>query len=251
MSELQHAVAGRKLEPVKQLLKRGIDPNEVGPSTGPSLTPLMLACCSHPEFISDKLWRYIRFPDAEAEAPAPVDNLAIVKVLLEAGASTNSVVHGLTPLLLAIRTSNPAVVEALLAAGADPSFSKSLAIGPVCLAIMCKHLGILDMLLAHGADPNETDARNDSVLAIAAKCRDAGSCGILLKHGADVEYRNHKSLHPMTPLNIAVNLRGRLAGSRAVQASGKAYPMLVHRVGQCRWLQKKLLRGNTSLMPAF
>jgi ankyrin repeat protein len=227
MSELQHAVAGRKLELVQQLLKRGVDPNEVGPSIGPSLTPLMLACCSHPDFSFGKIWRHIQLPAAEAAQPAPEDNSAIVKALLEAGASPNSLVHGLTPLLLAIRTSNPAVVEALLAAGADPSFSRSLAIGPVYLATMCKHLGILDMLLAHGADPNETDAKNDSVLAIAADCQDVGCCEILLKHRADVEYRNHKSLHPMTPLHIAVNPRGHLAScSRAVQASDKVRSIL-------------------------
>jgi ankyrin repeat protein len=220
MSELQYAVAERELQRVKQLLKRGVDPNAVRPSIGQSPTPLMLACCSHPYFSLGEICEQIGLPAAE-EAEPPSENIsAIVKVLLEAGASPNTVVHGLTPLLLAIRTSNPAVVKALLAAGADPSFSKSLAIGPVCLAVICKHVGILDMLLAHGADSNETDAKSDSVLAIAANCQDAGSCKVLLKHGANVEYRNHDSLDPMTPLHIAVNARGRSApSSRAAQAS--------------------------------
>ena len=199
-TELHHAVASKDLRKVTQLLQLKVDPNAVADSHVPTLTPLMLACCTDPCMSFKEIWKRTHIPTVE---PSAEDSLPMVKMLLHGGASPNMLVDGLTPLLLAIKSGNPGIVQALLAAGADTKPSASLVIGPVYLAIMCEIVDILAMLLAHGADPNEQNSKGESALLIAARCRFVEACLLLLKHGADVEYRNKTCSEPMTALHAA------------------------------------------------
>ena len=189
-TELHHAVASKDLPRVTQLLELGVNSNAAAESHVPTLNPLMLACCTEPCRSFKEIWEWTQefLPGAELTAE---DSLPMVRLLLRAGASPNVLVDGLTPLLLAIKSSNPGSVQALLAAGADPKSSASLIIGPVYLAIMCEDVDILAILLAHGADPNEKEVTHQSAaLTAAAYCHSVEACQLLLKHGADVKSRN-------------------------------------------------------------
>lgn len=92
---------------------------------------------------------------------------------------------GLTPLMLATRANNRAVVQRLLALGASVglvSDDGTTALSDAALAAPA----IVDALLDAGADPNQRIARGETALFSAAVSRSVEGLRALLRRGADV-----------------------------------------------------------------
>jgi ankyrin repeat protein len=97
------------------------------------LTPLMIACHN-----------------------GRVKGSAIALLLLEAGANVNEVraADGITALHWAAENAQPAVVEALLAAGAPVDGPPDADMTPLMFAAMGGNVAALEVLVRHGADVN-------------------------------------------------------------------------------------------------
>lgn len=116
------------------------------------------------------------------------NDAATAKALLEAGAvpQGNLIINGKqyrgTSLWLA---SAPAVVQALLAAGADANMASGPdRETPLCAAIRNGQAGKAKALLQAGADPNMIDSKGEPPLFLAAGKLDGDLCRALLSHGA-------------------------------------------------------------------
>jgi len=133
--------------------------------------------------------------------PVGQGEMAIVQFLLAAGANVNAPSphdrverKGITPLHAAIKTRNTEIVQALLAAGADPNqyagpivrFGTSLQRYPLLTAVLFEQAEVVKMLIDAGADVNAIDPRNGTTAI-----REAITEGfpeivqLLLDHGAD------------------------------------------------------------------
>ena len=101
------------------------------------------------------------------------NSVALVELLLEAGADPNGSWGPVTPLHHAAQqTSNPQVLEALLAVGADPNAKTTLGT-PLHIAIdRCRQM-LVRTLLEHGADPNATRNLGQTPLEVAESCSNA------------------------------------------------------------------------------
>jgi ankyrin repeat protein len=131
----------------------------------------------------------------------------LVTKLLAAGADPNAVRNGVTPLLLAARHGNGAMVTALLAAGANANAKDHKMRNALLLAAAANQpLEVIAPLLKAGLDPNEEDSNTDlSILATYATHGNLEACAALLAAGADP---NAESTFGLTPLLAATNTRG-------------------------------------------
>ena len=102
------------------------------------------------------------------------NSVALVELLLEAGADPNGSWGSVTPLHYAAEnTTNPRVLEALLAVGADPNARIALGTTPLHVAIdRCRQL-LVRTLLEYGADPNATRGLGQTPLEVAESCSNA------------------------------------------------------------------------------
>jgi ankyrin repeat protein len=171
-SLLTYAIENKSLGCVRMLLDYGADAN----------TPL------HDNYFSP-LYRAIR-----------VEDLQIIRWLIDAGANVNhlnsnpSPDFDETPLEVAITHENQAIIEVLLAAGADVELTYGSEPNYPLLDAVRKEREIpVELLLSAGANPNGVVTNKDSREAIrqelplhAAILRDNSKIvGLLLKHGAD------------------------------------------------------------------
>ncbi len=113
---LASAVLMGEIETVQDLLKAGADPNVPDPN---GQMPLLAACSRGPEMIWEALAGQ-KFP------PGPggkrTDWAAMVEVLLASGADVNArTSHGMTALMLARSAGQNQIVDILIRAGADPN----------------------------------------------------------------------------------------------------------------------------------
>jgi hypothetical protein len=153
-----------------------------------------------------------------------------VNILIAAGADPNGEWRGRhpdfgpfahSPLHMAVRfdrrftneTQAIAVIEALIAAGADIEGRNYYRQTPLHLAVVTGHAAIVECLLVHGANPNTTDAVGDSPLHSLA-VSDISACiencarmaELLLKNGASTIVANAKG---QTPIDCAKNKKRR------------------------------------------
>ena len=91
---------------------------------------------------------------------------------------------GDTPLLVAVIRNNPAMVEALLKAGAHPNGGPDRA--PIHQAMKAENLMTARLLLKAGADPNGRSG-GEPALFEAALLGDVRGLGLLLDAGANIE----------------------------------------------------------------
>ncbi len=99
------------------------------------------------------------------------NSVALVELLLEAGADPNGSWGPVSPLHHAAEnTTNPRVLEALLAVGADPNAGIALGTTPLHIAIdRCRQI-LVRPLLEYGADPNATRGLDQTPLEVAESC---------------------------------------------------------------------------------
>jgi len=104
---------------------------------------------------------------------------------------------GLTPLLSAISQSDPALITALLEAGADANGGNNANTGrdhpsPLALSVatsLCRGQAA-ETLLQHGADPNGADQHGNPALLLAVRQGCHGLVDRLLEAGADIQARD-------------------------------------------------------------
>ena len=96
---------------------------------------------------------------------------------------------GTTALHLAARASDPALVERLLAVGADANAANRYGITPVQLAAENGDVAVMRALLDAGADANAVLPEGETVLMTAARTGVAEVLTLLLEHGAAVDAR--------------------------------------------------------------
>ncbi len=147
------------LEAVRSLLKDGADPNA---AQADGMTALHWA--------------------------AMKDQVEIAQVLLYAGATvkTTTRLGGYTPVHLAARGGNEAVLGVLLEGGADPDGYSSTGVTPLHFAAEANDPAAVEVLLAHGADANAPDhfAARTPLMFAAVRSADA-AVRALLEGGAD------------------------------------------------------------------
>ena len=133
-------------------------------------------------------------------------SLKRLKCLLKAGAPVNSEYQGLTALLVSVANGNPAIVQELLAAGAqaDGTHQTHEFSLPLMVAAALGKPKIVELLLDAGANPNRSTKTGLTPLHVAASRKRLDACKMLLAHGADV---NAMEFMP-SPLHCAISILG-------------------------------------------
>lgn len=113
----------------------------------------------------------------------------LVKTLLAAGADPNAACKGVTPLLLAARHGNAAIVQQLLAAGAKVSAKDHKQRNALLRAASANQpVEMVRLLLKAGIDPNEVDSGSEATpLGLYARQGNVEACRALLEAGAAPE----------------------------------------------------------------
>ena len=115
-------------------------------------------------------------------------DVEIAKMLLYAGANLKATTRlgAYTPLSMAAKAGNSAIVGEMLKAGADPKAAGANGLTPLMMAATSGDPDAVRMLLERGADPNAKESdRGQTALAFAASFNRADAIRVLLKHGAD------------------------------------------------------------------
>jgi uncharacterized protein len=115
------------------------------------------------------------------------DDLETAKMLLAAGANLKATTRNgaLTPFLLACANGNPAMIEAFLSAGADPSSAKADGATALMAAATSGKVDAVKILIDHGADVNATEkAHGQTALMFAAALNRPDAIKMLASQGA-------------------------------------------------------------------
>ena len=115
------------------------------------------------------------------------NDLAAVQSLLRQRVDANAADgDGATALHWAAYHGSVEILDALIAAGAEPDRANDLAITPLALAAGNGHAPIVERLLARGADPNAASLTGVTPLMRASRTGSAASARALLARGANV-----------------------------------------------------------------
>ncbi len=184
--------------------------------------------CTHADVQKDKkLFEAVQFQD-----------LVQIKALIAGGANANAVENGRPILGWAAQNGNVAVVDALLAAGADPNRS-DIAVGhtPLMRAIDTQHVEVVKALLKGKANPSFV-SKGKSCLMMAAESRKPEIVQSLVDAGADTKFVNEEGYSPALlaaqdgfaeSLEI-IRILGRAKAN--LDASNAAYTPLIYAVQQ-------------------
>ena len=137
------------------------------------------------------------------ERAAENASVAMVEMLLAAGADVHArQTSGLTPLMTAARTGSVDVVQALVRVGADINAAVT-ATGSTALmwAVSERHPAIVHALLAAGADPRASTIKGFTPLMYAARNGDVATAADLIAAGSDVNDPSADGTHVL-PFSI-------------------------------------------------
>jgi ankyrin repeat protein len=118
------------------------------------------------------------------------DDVELAQMLLYAGANVKATtrINAYTPLLLAAKNGNRAVMDPLLNAGADVNIRTSNGTTVLMFAAASGNADAVTVLLDHRADVNAKESvRGLTALMFAAAANRAAVVGVLAKHGADLK----------------------------------------------------------------
>ncbi len=204
MTALHLAAALRRESVIKQLILHGASP-DVRAADGQ--TPLGVALSSGRRDLADWLdWRQWSLPKRPLQ-PSDLPNAAVsgdadaVRRLLDLGLPIDTIdAQGCTALLRAAGGGHRAVVEILLARGADPKLAARTGATPLSAAVSMRQLAIVDRLLAAGAVLEQRLPGDVTVLMLAAALGLPDVCARLLAAGANI---NATDAQGLTPLHCA------------------------------------------------
>lgn len=130
------------------------------------------------------------------------DDLEMAGILIQAGANTNAAdrLKAVTPLLIASKAGNTAVIDLLLKSGADANLANSVGTTPLMLAAASGKVDAVKALLDRGAGVNarESARRQTAVMFASALNRDA-VVRLLASRGADLN-----ATSKIVPINIDI-----------------------------------------------
>ena len=118
------------------------------------------------------------------------DDVDVAEMLLHAGASVKATtrINAYTPLLLAAKNGNRAVMASLLEAGADVNAATSNGTTALMFAAASGNAGAVTILLDHRADVNAREAiRGLTAAMFAAASNRVAAIEVLAKRGADLK----------------------------------------------------------------
>jgi uncharacterized protein len=148
--------------------------------------------------------RALRLPIKEERLLLAITShdLTGVRAALREGASANApLIFGQPSLSVAASSAPGPILEELLKAGADVSFTDDNGVTALCRAAMRGRCGTVELLLSAGADPNSSP--RFSPLNMAAHQGHVDVVAILLNAGADIEGRGPQDRTPL--LNAAMS----------------------------------------------
>ena len=106
-----------------------------------------------------------------------------------ASTSTRKSPDGTTALHWAVYNGNVALVERLIAAGADVSVANEFGSTPLAEAATVGNAAVIEALLAAGAAVDAPGADGQTALMVVARSGNTAAAEALLEHGADVNAR--------------------------------------------------------------
>lgn len=193
-SPLAQAIESGSVATVARMLAAGVDP--AGQEMGTETLGIFAVRSGDPSMIS-ALTGHVDFDRADSLGRTPIlavveegrETMAeIIAILGRAGVNLSPQSGYETPLYLAVDQSLPDAVDALLAAGADPSAPTREGAFPLMAAL--DKPAIARRLLDHGADPNVTADWGETALIAAVGMDAVETVALLLEHGADPNASN-------------------------------------------------------------
>ncbi len=244
MSALHLAAALAREEELKLLVAAGAAPDR---RAADGQTPLGVALATGRRDLADWLdwrgWRLPRRPLQASDVPAAaiVGDTDAVRRLLDIGMPVDAVDNqGCSALLRAAGGGHRALVELLLARGAQPELAANTGATPLSAAVSMRQTEIVERLLDAGAGLEQRLPGEVTVLMLAAALGLPELVSRLLQAGADLHARDAQGLTPLhcaalygftardRPRQIALLDTLLLAGANPEQAAdGGATPLLL------------------------
>lgn len=228
---------------LKQLVARGASPDLLAAD---GQTPLGVALASARRDLADWLdWRGWPLPKRplrtdDVPAAAIVGDADAVRRLLGLGLPVDATdSQGCSALLRAAGGGHRAVVDLLLARGADPQRPANSGATPLSAAVSMRHVDIVDRLIAAGASLEQRLPGELTVLMVASALGLPDMAARLLAAGADVHAQDGQgrtALHCAAMFGFSARERARLvalldtlllAGAEADRPAGGATPLLL------------------------
>lgn len=208
------AVTNDRVDEVRSLLARGIDPNTVDPDGNPALliATRNASLADNPANPGAGAGRNSMAPSAGVGSPGA--SLDMIDLLLKAGAKVDARNRfGDSSIMVAALGGNLVLVKKFYAVGAtinNPGWT------PLIYAATNGHTEVMRYLLEVGADINAEAPNGTTALMMAVRSGKLDSVELLLAKGADANHRNQQGA---TALNWAQ--RGQLeAIEKALRKSG-------------------------------
>jgi ankyrin repeat protein len=243
MSALHLAAALGRAEALKALIAHGATPDLLAAD---GQTPLGVALSAGRRDLADWLdWRGWPLPrralqPADVPSAATVGDADAVRRLLGLGLPVDAVdAQGCSALLRASGGGHRAVVDLLLARGADPRLASKSGATALSAAVSMRHVDIVDRLLAAGAPLEQRLPGELTVLMVACALGLPDLAGRLLAAGADVQAvdaQQRTPLHCAAMYGFTARDRARLlalfdtlllAGAEVDRTAGGATPLLL------------------------
>jgi ankyrin repeat protein len=142
-------------------------------------------------------------------------NVKGITAALLAGADSNTLIDGWTPLLWAAFNCHVAAIAALLAAGARVDAMDRNRETPLMYAAMQGHTAAVDALLAAGADVHHTITFGETALHRASMSAHLDTARALIEAGARTNVRDKSGKRPIDRVGALAQLLAHLRRFRA------------------------------------